>query len=106
MNQEQAQRLVDELFVSWGPFLARYVLRMTQSPELADDLVQEAFLALYRDIRADRYIDNSRAWTFGAVRNQIRKHALYPPRHAEDLVPTEGLDQFAAEPRWPDVDAM
>jgi RNA polymerase sigma-70 factor, ECF subfamily len=105
MNQEQAQRLVDELFVSWGPFLARYVLRITQCPELADDLVQEAFLALYRDIRADKYINNPRAWTFGAVRNQIRKHVRHSVRHAEDLVGADALDQLAAEPRWPDVDA-
>ncbi len=103
MKQEEAAQLVNALFTEWGPFLARYGLRMTGSVELSEDLIQEAFLALYRDLRSGKCIDNPKAWTFGAVRNQVRKHARYVRRHAEDLESPEILDQIPAEPRWPDV---
>lgn len=94
---------MEEVFACWGPFLVRYALQMTRSPEASDDIVQEAFLALYRDLRSGKTIRDPRSWTFGAVRNQIRKRARILGRHGEDLTPFEDLDRFAAEPRWPDV---
>jgi RNA polymerase sigma-70 factor (ECF subfamily) len=103
MERARAERLVEEVFACWGPFLARYALQMTRSPEAADDVVQEAFLALYRDLRAGKSIRDPRSWTFGAVRNQIRKRARILVRHGEDLTPLEALDRYAAEPRWPDI---
>ncbi len=106
MQRNDATRLVDDLFTSWSPFLVRYAVRMTRSATLADDLVQEAFLALYRDLRGGKRIDNPKSWTLGAVRNQIRKHARYWHRHSEDLVGADALDLIAAEPRWPDISAM
>jgi RNA polymerase sigma-70 factor (ECF subfamily) len=105
MNQEDATRTVNQLFESWGPFLVRYAVRMTRSFEVADDLVQEAFLALYRDLREGKRIDDLKGWTLGAVRNQVRKHARYLRRQAEDLEPCEALDRMAALPSWPDVAA-
>jgi RNA polymerase sigma-70 factor (ECF subfamily) len=105
MNQEDATRTVNQLFESWGPFLLRYAVRMTRSFEVADDVVQEAFLALFRDLRAGRRIDNPKAWTLGAVRNQVRKHARYARHHGEDLSPSDVLDLMPAPPRWPDVAA-
>ncbi len=105
MNQEEAARAATSLFESWGPFLVRYAVRMTRSFDFADDLVQEVFLAFYRDLRDGKRIDNPKSWTFGAVRNQIRKHARYVRRHAEELEPPEVMDLLPAQPCWPDVDA-
>jgi RNA polymerase sigma-70 factor (ECF subfamily) len=105
MNQEDATRTVNEIFESWGPFLVRYAVRMTRSFEVADDVVQEAFLALYRDLRHGKRIDDLKGWTLGAVRNQVRKHARYQQRQAEDLEPFEALDRMPAQPSWPDVAA-
>jgi RNA polymerase sigma-70 factor, ECF subfamily len=105
MDKEAAAELVDVLFTEWSPFLARYALRITRSATLTDDLVQEAFLALYRDLRAGKRIENPKAWTLGAVRNQIRKRDRFIYRHTEDLVPFDELDLIAAEPRWPDIGA-
>jgi RNA polymerase sigma-70 factor (ECF subfamily) len=105
MDQESASRLVTELFDSWAPFLIRYAVRMTRSFDFADDLVQEVFLALYRDLRDGKRIENPKAWTFGAVRNQISKHARYTRRRAEDFEPPERLDAMPAQPCWPDVAA-
>jgi RNA polymerase sigma-70 factor (ECF subfamily) len=105
MNQEDANRTVNQLFGTWGPFLIRYAVRMTRSFEVADDLVQEVFLALYRDLRAGKHIEDPKAWTFGAVRNQVRKHARYLRRRAEEFEPSEALDRIPAPPCWPDVAA-
>lgn len=105
MEAAKAERLVEDVFASWGPFLARYALQMTRSREAADDVVQEAFLALYRDLRAGKIIRDPRSWTFGAVRNQIRKRAHVFVQHPEDLYPVETFDRLAAEPRFPDIAA-
>jgi len=105
MEAAKAARLVEDVCASWGPFLARYALQMTRSREAADDAVQEAFLALYRDLRAGKSIRDPRSWTFGAVRNQIRKRAEVLVHHPEDLYPIAAFDRFAAEPRWPDIAA-
>jgi RNA polymerase sigma-70 factor, ECF subfamily len=105
MEAAKAERLVEEVFASWGPFLARYALHMTRSREAADDVVQEAFLALYRDLRAGKSIRDPRSWTFGAVRNQIRTRTQVLVRRPEDPYPIEALDRCAAEPRWPDIAA-
>jgi hypothetical protein len=73
MNQEDATRTVNHLFESWGPFLLRYAVRMTRSFEVADDLVQEVFLALYRDLREGKRIDDPKAWTLGAVPGRSKR---------------------------------
>ena len=47
MKLEEATDLLNSLFESWGPSLRRYARRVVHSPEVADDLVQEAFMALF-----------------------------------------------------------
>lgn len=96
MDQETATRVVNDLFDSLGTFLFRYALRRTGSHEVAHDLVQEAFLALYRDLRTGKQIQDPKLWTIGAVRNQIRKQARTNRRRHEDLVATEVLDLYPA----------
>lgn len=41
-----------------------FLVRTTRSPEVAEDLLQEAFLRLTREARAGRYPDNVRAWLY------------------------------------------
>ena len=94
MTQLEAVSLVDGLFQSIGAFLVRFAVRRTHSIELAEDVVQEAFLSLYRDLRQGKRIDDPRAWTIGAVRNQIRKHVRDATRHREDLTANEDFDLF------------
>jgi RNA polymerase sigma-70 factor (ECF subfamily) len=105
MDRAAASNLVQTLFESWAPFPVRYAVRMTGSPGHADDLVQETFLALYRNLREGKTVADPKAWTLGTLRNQIRKHIRYQLRHAEDLEPAEVLDLIAAEPAWPDIEA-
>lgn len=104
MNQEDASRLVNELFEALSPFLMRYAIRGTRSAETAEDLVQEAFMALYRDLRNGKRIDDPRAWTVGAVRNQMRKFSRSSRLHGEDLLSPEVFDSMPARP-WIDEDS-
>jgi RNA polymerase sigma-70 factor, ECF subfamily len=107
MNQDEATRAVNELFETLAPFLMRYALRGTRSAETAEDLVQEVFMALYRDLRNGKHIDDLRAWTIGAVRNQVRKCARSSRLHCEDLLAPEAFDMMPGQ-AWvvesPDVD--
>lgn len=96
MKQQEASQLIESLFESWGPCLARHVYFATGSRELADDLVQEAFMALYRELRRGKVIENARAWTLSVVRHHIGKYERTVKRHGEQLEPFEVLDGFEA----------
>lgn len=94
MKQSDAAGLVVSLFESLGPSLYRYALRSTASPEASDDIVQEAFMGLHRDLRRGKRIDSPEGWVFGAVRNQVRKHQRREKLHAETLCPQQALDDL------------
>lgn len=94
MDFAQASRQIEHLIESWGPALARQAYRMTGDREAADDLVQEAFLALYQEFRKGARIENPRAWTLTVVRNQAAKRHRRAARRWEQLEPGSALDQF------------
>ena len=80
-------------------YLYRFARAMTGSAALAEDIVQEVFLALLRDL--DRY-DTSRAtlrtYLFGIARNLAR----YKTRSLRRLIP---LDQAEEAGSWDDPGA-
>lgn len=92
MDQADAASLVNATFESSGAFLVRYAFRRTRSAALSEDIVQETFLALYRDLRNGKQIHDPRSWALGAVRNQVCKHARDRARHGEKLLSTDQLD--------------
>ncbi|MGA2326991.1 MAG: sigma-70 family RNA polymerase sigma factor [Bryobacteraceae bacterium] len=98
---EEAWRLVDELFASWRPSLFRYAMRLCGTRELAEDLVQEAFLALYRESVQGQGVRDPRRWTLCVVRQQVSKHYRDRRRHGEELKPPEVLEAFAADDAVP-----
>ncbi len=104
MTQEEATKLVNKVFASQGQFLMRYAYRKTGSAEVAEDLVQEVFLARYRDLRMGKEIREAEKWAFGAIRNQIRKRFRDSARHAEELVSTEELDLVPSMFGTPDLE--
>jgi RNA polymerase sigma-70 factor (ECF subfamily) len=95
MDRIQANSVVHEVFNAWAPSLARHARRLTTDRAAADDLVQEAFLALYKELRAGKAIENPRAWTLAVVRHYAARHARDHARRGEQLQPTGSFDELA-----------
>lgn len=78
MSREEAVRLVSELYDSWYGVLVRYARRLAGSERSAEDVVQEAFMALFKTLSSGGRVDHPKAWTFVVVRReiarQIRQH--------------------------------
>ncbi len=92
MQADKASEFVSSLFETWAPALYRFACRESRSPLVAEDLVQEAFFYLYKELRNGRAIDNPKAWTTTVVQYQARKMRRELNRHGQlasfDLVAT------------------
>ncbi len=94
MNEAEATKLVDELFASWYSALVHYAVRSTGHLELAEDLVQQVFMLLYKDLRAGKEIENPKGWTLCVLRREIHKQVRIHSK--ESLEPIEALDMLTS----------
>ena len=62
MDRDDAERIINELFTSSYSATVRYAAYRCGSLDLAEDLVQEAFGALYVRLREGIVIKEPRAW--------------------------------------------
>lgn len=77
--------------------LVRWLTARTHDPDLAEELVHEAFIRLMRTMRAGVEIENPRAWLFHAASNLLISHVRrvrVAERHAPD---SDGFDTISAE---------
>ena len=65
----EAYREITRLFEALRDPVFRQALRILRSPAEAEDVTQEVFLRLYGEMRAQRKIENPKAWLFRAVHN-------------------------------------
>jgi RNA polymerase sigma-70 factor, ECF subfamily len=64
-------RIVETLFARHERELGRFLTQLVHNPQLADDLLQETFLAAWRS-RADlEHVHDPRAWLYGIARNRV-----------------------------------
>ncbi len=85
---------IEACVVRWEGPLTQYAWRILGDDEAARDVVQDAFLRLCRQVRAD-IEDRLAEWLFTVVRNRaidhLRKerpmHQLVEPGHAEPAAP-------------------
>ena len=94
MNRENAERLVTELFTSSYSATVRYAAYKCGSLDLAEDVVQDAFGALYARLREGASIRQPRAWVLQTVRNKIYKawhRTERRPERAISRLDLEGL---------------
>ncbi len=75
------EALVDGLYRDWYACLVRYALRMAGSLHTAEDVVQESFTALYRELTDGRHIVNPKGWTLCVVRRELIKLERQQARH-------------------------
>lgn len=89
MDEQRATEVLTSFYDSFYPSLLRYAAHITGSVEVAQDIVQEAFMRLYRTLREGEAIRNLKAWTFTVVRHE--SGAWLRQRNVERLT-HEGLE--------------
>ncbi len=62
---------VEELFTRYEPELGRFIAQMVRSKQLADDLLQETFLAAWRSRDSLSEVRDPRAWLYGIARHRV-----------------------------------
>jgi len=76
---------VSRLFDGWYGLLVSYATRLTGQSSLAEDVVQEAFYLLYRELASGKEIENEKAWTFCVVRREIGRQVYRRRKHEVSL---------------------
>ncbi len=89
-------RAFEEIYRSFSPFVYTVALRMVRGHEGAEDITQEVFLKIYKNVWKFRFRSSLKTWiyrvTFNTVLNFLRK---YPSgRYIEMKDPA----QYAVEP--------
>jgi RNA polymerase sigma-70 factor (ECF subfamily) len=84
----------ETLYVALHEPLWRFAYGYVQSSALAEEIVQEVFLALWRDRARWDVTTTARAWLFGAVRNHALNHLRHERTVARlaDRFPTSAVD--------------
>ena len=94
MDREGAERIVTELFASSYSATVRYAAHRCGSLDLAEDLVQEAFGALYVRLREGHPIQEPRAWVMQTVHNKICKTWRKSQRQPEQSMSRVELEEL------------
>jgi RNA polymerase sigma-70 factor (ECF subfamily) len=79
---------IESAFIAHRGQLERYLTVLTRDPEVAQDLAQEAFLRLAREIQAGRRPDNVAAWLHRVATNLAMsrgRHLQVVDRRAGEL---------------------
>jgi RNA polymerase sigma factor (sigma-70 family) len=79
-------RLLSDLHETHRPRLERLVTTRVRDPELAADVVSEAFVRLHRELRADRVPDQPAAWLTRVALNLVVTEARHR-RVVDDAAP-------------------
>jgi RNA polymerase sigma-70 factor (ECF subfamily) len=64
-----SESLIIEAFERHQGELNGFAIQLTRNPDVAADLVQEAFLRLVREVKAGRTPDNVRPWLYRVIAN-------------------------------------
>ena len=98
-NAGDRDRLVENIYREIGPKLLAYFQRRHDSPQTAEDLLQETFAAVMKN--PDRLLrtDSPRAYLFGVARNLSAE--MYRRSHPTEELPAEPQmdDEEPADPR-------
>ena len=111
MTEEEARALISSVCDGWYTAILRYAWRLCGCRELAEDLVQDALLQLYAELRSGHIIENPRAWVVIVVRRQAAKQSAAWRQQATHTVSLDVLENFsalttAAESPYPEGDAL
>ena len=101
--QVYAEQLVEAAFTEHRAALVRHLASVTRDVDVAEDLAQEAFLRLAREIESGRTPDDSGAWLHRVGSNLamsrgrhlqvVDRRAGFLPRPSEPLGPEHVIEQ-------------
>ena len=74
MDEIEATELVAALFDSCYTQLVRYAVRSVAKHDVAEDLVQDAFMQLYGALRSGKCIHYPKAWAMCVLRRAVNRH--------------------------------
>jgi RNA polymerase sigma-70 factor, ECF subfamily len=82
-----------EIYVAYVHRVLNFIYRMVKSPEEAEDLTQETFVSVYRNLRALKDIAKFEPWIFRIARNFVyqRNRAHSPSTVSIDELDDDGL---------------
>lgn len=113
MTAEEAGQIVTALFDASFDAFVRYVCHQTRRLEVAEDLVQEAFLDLFRELRSGKTIRQPKAWMLRVLQRKVgREWRRHPNREREErfdtleAAPAAGLNAGRASDQAGELTAM
>jgi RNA polymerase sigma-70 factor, ECF subfamily len=89
----ELEQVVTEAFVTLRDPIYRYVYSAVGNPRDAEDIAQEAFIRLFRDLRKGHAIENVRAWLFRVAHNLVIDFSRHSP--APESLDAPGYQQVA-----------
>jgi RNA polymerase sigma-70 factor (ECF subfamily) len=95
-GRAEACREITRLFEALRDPVFRQALRILRSPAEAEDVTQEVFLRLYGEMRAERKVENPKAWLFRVAHN-LAIDRLRSRRH------TQSWDESDDSETWESV---
>jgi RNA polymerase sigma factor (sigma-70 family) len=107
MAQQQDQR-ISQAFEQDGARLRQFIRRRVSDPEVAEDILQDAFYELIAAYRLAKQIENVSAWLFRVARNRIiDRFRVRKPEVSSDapIAGREDGDVFLLEDILPSPDA-
>jgi RNA polymerase sigma factor (sigma-70 family) len=87
---------VTELYEGWYSAMVRFASRSFGNLELAEEVVQDAFMELYKELAGGRQIEHPRAWVMRVVRRRIWRQFGAPPDDQLEHEPLEVVDSLRA----------
>jgi RNA polymerase sigma-70 factor (ECF subfamily) len=92
---------LDELLCLVQEPLYRYVVSLVGSRTLAEDILQEVFILIYRNLRWLREPELFRPWAYRIATREAFKHLKRERRWSDQRVDETALEDASAPPRDP-----
>lgn len=113
MTRDDASNLVSSLFDTWYVSVVRYAGRLCENSDFAQDIVQEAFIELYRNLAKGTGIQFPKAWMLCVVRRialrEMRRYRLdsfYESLDMLDSTPVGWVDADVAGLEYDEISRM
>jgi len=95
--QSGSREAVDELFKSVQEPLYRYIVAVVKEKQLAEDILQEVFIRIYRKLRWLREPQAFRAWCYQIASREAFRYLKRERRWTEQIRDEATLNVVAAE---------